>query len=621
MLRGLAAVVTGILCLPLVAVEASAATAGCKLEQIAELPVTMQGMRPVVAVTINGQDGKFLADSGAFFSVLSPASAAAFHLRVRPAPFHFLMTGVGGTTEAEVATVDHLTVAGINFPRKWDFAVGGSEIGDINGILGQNILRMADVEYDLANGAIRLIKPQGNCRSTNLVYWGKNDTAYSVMDIAWADLQHPHTTGAAFLNGKKIRVMFDSGASLSVLTRRAAERAGITPESPGTTPAGFNSGAGQKYLQTWIAPFQVFEIGQEEIRNIRLRFSDDLLPGLDIDMLLGADFFLSHRIYVASSQNKLYFTYNGGPVFNLTTSPGSQTTAASRSNPPAPADATPSTGGDTSGTTEPTPPTAPGSVSEPTTAEALARRGAAFAARHDFTHAIADLSRACELAPLEPRYFFERAQAYEGDKQPALANINIDKVLKLKPDDVPALMWRARRHLAGRDRSDAITDLDAVDRLVPPQADARLDLGILYAEANLLPQAIAQYDLWIKVHDGDVRLADAYVAACWAHAWSEAAPGDGLTYCNKAIRATTNNPLALESRALVRLRMGDFDHAVSDYTDALKLQPRSAVALYGRGLAETHKPKTAAAGDADMTAATALAPHIANVFKKLGVTQ
>jgi hypothetical protein len=42
---------------------------------------------------------------------------------------------------------------------------------------------------------------------------------------------------------------------------------------------------------------------------------------LDVDMLIGADFFLSHRIYVANSQRKLYFTYNGGPVFNLTAEP------------------------------------------------------------------------------------------------------------------------------------------------------------------------------------------------------------------------------------------------------------------------------------------------------------
>ena len=49
-------------------------------------------------------------------------------------------------------------------------------------------------------------------------------------------------------------------------------------------------------------------------------------------MLIGADFFLSHRIYVASSQKKLYFTYNGGPVFNLETAPA---TAARETPPPA----------------------------------------------------------------------------------------------------------------------------------------------------------------------------------------------------------------------------------------------------------------------------------------------
>ena len=32
-------------------------------------------------------------------------------------------------------------------------------------------------------------------------------------------------------------------------------------------------------------------------------------------MLLGADFLRSHRVLVANSQRKLYFTYSGGPVF------------------------------------------------------------------------------------------------------------------------------------------------------------------------------------------------------------------------------------------------------------------------------------------------------------------
>src|SRR5262249_18166067 len=62
-----------------------------------------------------------------------------------------------------------------------------------------------------------------------------------------------------------------------------------------------------------------FKIGDEEIQHTKLRFGDLTLP--DTDMLIGADFFLSHRVFVATSQRKLYFTYNGGPVFNLATGP------------------------------------------------------------------------------------------------------------------------------------------------------------------------------------------------------------------------------------------------------------------------------------------------------------
>jgi tetratricopeptide (TPR) repeat protein len=100
-------------------------------------------------------------------------------------------------------------------------------------------------------------------------------------------------------------------------------------------------------------------------------------------------------------------------------------------------------------------------------------------------------------------------------------------------------------------------------------------------------------------------------------AWSS----EGMSDCNKAIRVTANNAMTLESRALVRLRMGDFDHAIADYSAAPKLRPRSALALYGRGLAETHTRQTTAA-DEDIAAATALvAPHIAEEFKKRGVAQ
>ena len=39
-------------------------------------------------------------------------------------------------------------------------------------------------------------------------------------------------------------------------------------------------------------------------------------------MLLGLDFIRAHRVLVAHSQRKLYFTYNGGPVFEARPRPG-----------------------------------------------------------------------------------------------------------------------------------------------------------------------------------------------------------------------------------------------------------------------------------------------------------
>jgi predicted aspartyl protease len=127
-------------------------------------------------------------------------------------------------------------------------------------------------------------------------------------------------------------VLFDTGAPRSVLTLDAARRAGITPTSAGVVSGGEWRGIGPGSGQTWIAPFASFKIGDEEVRNTHLRIGAEQLNG--VDMLLGADFFLSHRIYVATGQRKLYFTYNGGPVFDLKTASPPQPPAP---QPPAPA--------------------------------------------------------------------------------------------------------------------------------------------------------------------------------------------------------------------------------------------------------------------------------------------
>jgi hypothetical protein len=81
----------------------------------------------------------------------------------------------------------------------------------------------------------------------------------------------------------------------------------------------------------------------------------------------------------------------------------------------------------------------------------------------------------------------------------------------------------------------------------PAQADVRLQLGRLYESVDLLPQAIAQYDQWIAVHDEDATLPEARNARCWARALLGRQLNQALADCNAALRARPESAAFLDS--------------------------------------------------------------------------
>ncbi len=584
----------------------------CKLGKMAELPVTMSGSKPLITAEINGVDARFVADSGAFFSMLSEAAAAQYHLKLVPAPFGFYVKGMGGTVDPSIATVKIFTLAGIPI-HNVEFLVGGGTVGggENVGVLGQNFFRIGDVEYDLANGVIRLMHAEG-CSHALLAYWVKSTESYSRMDIEWPTPASPHTMGTALINGARIRVMFDTGAGASILSLKAAERAGVKPDSAGVVPTGYTHGIGRAQVKTYVGRFSSFKIGDEEIKNTRLQFGD---LGIDTtDMLIGADFFLSHHIYVAGSQRKLYFTYNGGPVFNLWAS--GHKAAAAESAPDAAGGAKlPDDAPDAAiGSTQPN-----DAIAE---AASYSRRGTALTARRDYEHAIADLTRACELDPTQAEYFYERGIAYRDSGQTDLAASDFDRALALKADDLSSLQARARLRWEKGDVAGATADLDAADRAAPKEADVRLFLAQGYELAGRLPAAIAQFDLWIAAHDADARAAEALHGRCWVRALQGLDLTKALSDCNAALKRGTKSSLfdarVQGSRGLVRLRMGDYDKSMTDYDGSLQVLPKNAWSLYGRGIDELRKKKTPQ-GEADLAAAVKIWPKIAGEFDRRGI--
>jgi tetratricopeptide (TPR) repeat protein len=258
---------------------------------------------------------------------------------------------------------------------------------------------------------------------------------------------------------------------------------------------------------------------------------------------------------------------------------------------------------------------APAGSDEPKSAAGYASRGADLLSRQQYPQAVEAFSRAVAIDPADPEHLIDLAHAHVWNHQRDLAMTDLDQALKLRPDNVRALMGRGALRLGNKDISGAQSDFDAA---LSHDSSVRTEVADDYSVAGLYEQAIANYDQWIASHPRNADLAQPLNGRCWARALLGRDLDKALADCNESLRLWSGRPGTLDTRGLVFLRMGELDEAIADYTAALKLQPNIAWSLYGRGLAKRLKGQTAA-GDADIAAAVAIQPQIADEAKKNGI--
>jgi predicted aspartyl protease len=289
------------------------AASSCKLLQIDEWPVRLERNRVLVDGQINGQKIGVMLDTGAMRSLIPRSAADRLGLERRQTPY--MAQGVGGESYFDVV---HLREFRIRQAVRNDWRVyitGEKDLGpNVGFILGEDFFAQADVEFDLAHNVVRLFQPK-DCNGMSLAYWAPSDA--SEIAIARIDDFHPQIVLQVLVNGQPVKAQLDSGSSISVLNRSAAARLGVTPETAGVVPIGKATGIGPQAVDSWIAPFESVVIGDERIKDTAIAFADmyDSNAPHQHPMLLGADFLIAHRVLVAHSQRKIYFTYNGGPVF------------------------------------------------------------------------------------------------------------------------------------------------------------------------------------------------------------------------------------------------------------------------------------------------------------------
>ena len=306
--------------------NAAAAEAGkCKVGRIAEWPLRTEYYRPVFDGAINGQKVGILIDTGSAMNLVRRSHTTRLGLTRRQAPGRSVIS-ISGEEQAEYVHIEEFRI-GEGVRKGWEVLAAdeGSFSDDIAVILGDDFFQQVDVEFDMAHNAVRLYETR-DCDGVSLAYWATTEPAGEVPIESGSKIRL-----TVSINGQPVRAGVDSGSSASMLSKPDAARLGVTPESHSTVTGGciLDGLGGRRQIDSWIGQFEGFTVGNERIRNPKIRFADlwrnmayaetgSRLPTRlagQPDMLLGADFLRAHRVLISRSQRKMYFTYAGGTVF------------------------------------------------------------------------------------------------------------------------------------------------------------------------------------------------------------------------------------------------------------------------------------------------------------------
>lgn len=312
----------------------AAAEAECKISVRAEMPLRMEGNTPLLVGQINGRDVQLIADMGASKSVIFGSALKRLGLSAYVVD-NTTFYGIDGSSRAYSTTLPTIKLGTMSAKDLSVFVIGKMEgdSGPVVGLIGADFFGQSDLEFDFAHGVIRFLKADG-CKEDEVLYWGG---AYSMLPLL-PSRDDNEVSVSVKLNGQPVDAMLDTGASVTLVNIATARRVGaeIIPDPTGKYLV---TGTAGQPLKADTARFASLVMDQEALKNVTLTTADvgsrnityelGSRLGSRLDsaegMMIGADFFRSHRIYVSRSQRRIYFTYNGGPVF---------TTEAPKAKPP-----------------------------------------------------------------------------------------------------------------------------------------------------------------------------------------------------------------------------------------------------------------------------------------------
>jgi predicted aspartyl protease len=304
----------GALALLIPALSQAAGGAGsCRYVPAGKLDIEFseQSRQPIVKSAINGQPAQALIGTGSYTTFLMRDSAERLGLSLNSTRRYSM--GVGGASVIYAAYVNDFSLGSSHSGKTRMLVIGNSAMpAGPDVIVGTDLLLQTDMELSLAGKYVRFFNASG-CADTHLAYW---DRHAMTIPFTRSEGKTNKPLVTVELNGVKLTALLDTGAARSRVTRHGAELAGIGFDAAGVRHGDKIVGIGDAALESRLATFDSFTIGDETIQHAELTIVDDSPQGRnEVDMLLGVDFLRAHRVLFAMSQQRLYISYVGGSVF------------------------------------------------------------------------------------------------------------------------------------------------------------------------------------------------------------------------------------------------------------------------------------------------------------------
>ena len=280
------------------AVLAQSLPAGCDIGELATVPLTIRDDNlPIAETRVNGHAVPSVLDTGLQFATsLDKKTLEGFGVTIRSSESTY--AGIDVMT----ALMEHVAFGPTEYKKNW-FVVNDLTEEGVGAKIGANFLFRTDVEIALADRYLKFFKPTG-CFRAKLAYW---DAATPSVPFTIHPLKKDlRPWFKVRINGKEISAVISTASSHSYMDLFTAQRMGLSTESPGVKRlAPVTSWHGRKQ-EVWNVPVAEMSIGDLKLKDVDLR-----LLNLDLSgemLILGADFLSKHRVYVAMSQNRIYFS-------------------------------------------------------------------------------------------------------------------------------------------------------------------------------------------------------------------------------------------------------------------------------------------------------------------------